>query len=96
METHQDPDSLGCRVLKGRYFRHVDIMEAGLGSNPSFIWRSLLWSRDILREKLLWWVGDGSAIRLFEDNWVPSLKSTIGAPQSPWSELSYSRGIEGY
>lgn len=35
-------DSLVARVMKRRYFRHSDFMEAKLGSNPSYIWRSIL------------------------------------------------------
>lgn len=44
----QNPTSLAAKVLKGRYFRHGDIMNAGIGNNPSFIWRSLIWSRKLL------------------------------------------------
>lgn len=33
----ENPDSLLARFLKARYFKHVDIMEASLGNNPSFI-----------------------------------------------------------
>lgn len=31
------PDSLLCKVFKSRYFRNEDVMQARLGSNPSFI-----------------------------------------------------------
>lgn len=36
------PDSLVARVLKTRYFQNKDFLNAKLGSNPSFIWRSIL------------------------------------------------------
>lgn len=42
-----DPNSLMAKVLKGWYFKHSDIMKADLGNNPSFVWRSLLWGRDL-------------------------------------------------
>lgn len=38
----QYPDSLVAKVLKARYYRQTDFMEAKVGSNPSFIWRSIL------------------------------------------------------
>lgn len=38
----QYPDSLEAKVLKARYYRQTDFMEAKVGSNPSFIWRSIL------------------------------------------------------
>ncbi|XP_075475599.1 putative mitochondrial protein AtMg00310 [Primulina tabacum] len=34
----QHPDSLVCRILKGRYFRYGSVLEAGLGRNPSYMW----------------------------------------------------------
>ncbi|XP_075515386.1 putative mitochondrial protein AtMg00310 [Primulina tabacum] len=63
----QYPDSLAGRVLKGRYFRHGPILQASLGNNPSYIWRSILWSRDILVKGLIWRVGDGKSINIFKD-----------------------------
>lgn len=67
-----NPDSLVARVLKARYFKHQDIMDAHLGSNPSYIWRSLLWSRELLMKGLHWRVGNCEKIRTFRDRWVPS------------------------
>lgn len=40
-------ESLISRVFKTQYFRSVDIMEAHLGSNPSFVWRSIYWGREL-------------------------------------------------
>lgn len=54
----QMPNSLVARILKSRYFKNVDIMDAGLGSNPSYIWRSLLWGRDLIQKGLCWRVGN--------------------------------------
>lgn len=78
------PDSLASQVLKARYFRHGNIMEARLGNNPSFVWRSLLWSKDIIERGSVWRVGDGKSIKLFEDKWVPSLTSKISVPNDSW------------
>lgn len=44
----ENSDHMVTKVFKAQYFKNMDIMEAPLGSNPSYIWRSLLWSRDIL------------------------------------------------
>lgn len=38
------------RLLKARYFRHGDIMNAGLGSNTLYILRSLMWSRELIKK----------------------------------------------
>lgn len=67
-------------MLKGRYFRHGSVLKAGLGSNPSYIWRSILWSKKLLVNGLIWRVGDHKSIKIFEDKWIPSMQSKIGEP----------------
>ncbi|XP_075473879.1 putative mitochondrial protein AtMg00310 [Primulina tabacum] len=65
------PQFLVARVLKARYFRHQDIMDASLGSNPSYIWRYIMWSRSIMEKGLLWHVGNGEHISTFDNRWIP-------------------------
>ncbi|KAF7810266.1 reverse transcriptase [Senna tora] len=38
------------KSLKAKYFRDGTFMEAGLGSNPSFTWRSILQGRQVLKK----------------------------------------------
>ncbi|XP_075499819.1 uncharacterized protein LOC142538372 [Primulina tabacum] len=49
--------------------------EAGVGSNPSYVWRSMLWSREIIQRGLCWRVGNGQSIRAFADPWIPTIPS---------------------
>ncbi|XP_031131672.1 uncharacterized protein LOC116033057 [Ipomoea triloba] len=53
------PYSLMSRVLKARYFPNDCFLSAKLGSNPSYIWRSILAGQNLLREGVLRRVGDG-------------------------------------
>ena len=41
--------SLFYQVYKARYFPNCSFLEAELGHNPSYVWRSLLAARDIIR-----------------------------------------------
>lgn len=66
----RNPASMVSQILKARYFKHVDVMEATLGSKPSFIWRSLIWSRDLLNKGLCWRVGNGKQIKVQKDRWA--------------------------
>ena len=62
--------SLFYKVYKGRYFSRYSFMMAELGNNSSFVWRSLLAIRDIIKEGSRWKVGDGSTIRVSSHAWL--------------------------
>ncbi|XP_075507390.1 uncharacterized protein LOC142544216 [Primulina tabacum] len=87
-----EPDSLVARVLKGRYFRHQDIMEAEMGINPSSIWRALMWSRSLLAKGLCWKVGDGARINTFEDIWLPGPR-TCPVPIPDYASFSKVKSL---
>ena len=44
-------------VYKSRYFPNCSFMDAELGSNPSYVWRSLLAARETICEGLKWECG---------------------------------------
>ncbi|CAN1240602.1 Putative ribonuclease H protein At1g65750, partial [Linum grandiflorum] len=45
---------------------------AVLGSRPSWGWRSILHSRDLLQKGLRYQIGHGHSIRAISDPWIPS------------------------
>jgi hypothetical protein len=77
----QDPNSLASQILKAKYFPRVDLLEARLGSRPSYAWRSLLAARDLFKEGLFWRVGNGTAVKIWGDKWIP--RPTSFTVQSP-------------
>ncbi|KAK3221986.1 hypothetical protein Dsin_009011 [Dipteronia sinensis] len=46
-------------------------MDVKLCAGESFIWQSLLWGRDLLREGTRKRVGYGSTVSIYEDRWNP-------------------------
>lgn len=70
-----DPSSLMSHALKARYFKRVDIMDVKLGSKPSYIWWSILWSWDLIQKWIRWRVGNGHQIKFLSDRWIPRLTS---------------------
>ena len=66
----KDNRSLFYKVYKARYFPHCSFMEAELGNNPSFVWRSLLAAREIIKEGSRWKVGNGRKIGVFTHIWL--------------------------
>lgn len=59
------------RVLKANYFANKDFMDEEVGHNSSYLWRSILWGRDLLKAGVRWRIGNGCRVRLFNDPWLP-------------------------
>lgn len=65
------PNSLAARFLASKYYWNDNILDANLGRKPSFLWRSLLWGRELLNLGLRFRVGNGRNISMFSDPWIP-------------------------
>lgn len=61
---------MASRILKARYFAHDTFLTAKLGHNPSYTWRSLHSTQDLLRLGCRWKVGDGSRIKVWGEPWL--------------------------
>lgn len=64
-----DSNSLVAQIYKQRYFPSTNFLQAKTGNNPSYVWRSLLWGRDLLIKGLRWRIGDDTKVRVFQDPW---------------------------
>ena len=51
--------SIFFQVYKAIYFPQCSFMGVELGYNPSFVWRSLLATRDLIWEGSMWKIGNG-------------------------------------
>lgn len=72
-------DSTAATILKERYFPRGCLDNAKLGYQPSYLWRSILNARELVREGTAWRVGDGTSINCFEDRWVGT--KMLGKPR---------------
>jgi hypothetical protein len=68
----QNPDSLVGRIYKEKYFRHETFLDSGIGSNPSYAWRSIWSAKHLLQMGLVWRVRDGKKIKIWRDKWIPT------------------------
>ncbi|KAL0418839.1 UNVERIFIED_CONTAM: hypothetical protein Sradi_1297400 [Sesamum radiatum] len=66
-----NPDSLLHFVLQQKYFPNSSFCNANFGAAPSYTWRSLLQSRDILVAGLRWKVGDDQSVTIKGMPWLP-------------------------
>ena len=75
------PESLVSRMLSAKYFPSGQIDEATLTSSPSQSWRGIYEGLKLLHKGLIWRVGQGEKIRIWEDSWIP--RSSLFKPTSP-------------
>ncbi|KAA3449628.1 reverse transcriptase [Gossypium australe] len=59
------------KVLKARYFPNSDFLAAKVGSYPSFTWRSICSVRDLIEEGMVWRIGNGECVNIWNDPWLP-------------------------
>lgn len=95
----QRPDSLLGRLLKSKYFPNSSFLDVLLGHNPSYVWRKIIWGRDLLKMGLHWRVGSGNSIPLFKDPWTmrPNTFRPITIPTSHLENLTVAdlRSVTG-
>ena len=65
-------DSLVAQVFKAKYFPYDDILNSKKESNPSYAWRSIHNSLEVIRRGIRWRVGNGRRIHIWEDRWLPT------------------------
>ncbi|KAL5832238.1 hypothetical protein ACOSQ4_017592 [Xanthoceras sorbifolium] len=69
------PNSLVAKVLKSVYFPNSTFLDVSLGSSPSFVWKSLLWGRDLVNLGSRWRIGSGASTFVYKDRWLPRQSS---------------------
>ena len=77
----QNTHSLFYRVYKSRYFPNCSFMDAEMGNNPSYGWRSLLAAIDIIKNGSKWQVGDGRYIEVSTHKWLTHKPVFLGEIQ---------------
>lgn len=68
------PHCLLARVFKARYFPKSDVLSAKIGAYPSFTWRSICIAREVIGDGVLWRVGKGDRINIWNDPWLPGIE----------------------
>ena len=64
--------SLLYRVFKSKYFLNCEFVDASLGRNPSFAWRSIMAAQALVQKGRRWQVGNDRSIMFWKDKWLPS------------------------
>jgi len=75
------PDTLCGQVLMARYFPNSDILHCVQRAGISYTWRSNLRGAELLKECIIWRIGNGENVKIWEDPWLP--KGSIRKPVTP-------------
>lgn len=57
-------------MLKARYYPDGGVLSAQLMNNLSYAWRGMMHGVELLRHGVLWRIGDGSQVKIWEDLWL--------------------------
>ena len=66
-----NPNSLISRVLKGCYFSDTSFLDAKSNMVGSFLWKSLVWGRELIVRGSRWRIGNGRSVQVYKDRWIP-------------------------
>ncbi|KAH9782340.1 putative reverse transcriptase/RNA-dependent DNA polymerase [Citrus sinensis] len=80
-----NPNTLVARLFKARYYPNTSFAEAQLGSNPSYVWRSILAAQPAIRQGSRIQIGGGQQTSIGSAPWLPNKDSGIITSNLPAS-----------
>jgi hypothetical protein len=63
------------KIMRAKYYPDGDFLKAKMGGRPSFAWRSIHSSCDLLKEGLIWRIRNRSSMKIWKDQWLPNLNT---------------------
>jgi hypothetical protein len=67
----QKPNSLCAQVLRAKYYPNGNAFQATDVNGMSYTWRSVLKGIALLRKGIIWCIGDGRSVHIWNDPWIP-------------------------
>ncbi|KAH9758966.1 putative reverse transcriptase/RNA-dependent DNA polymerase [Citrus sinensis] len=68
-----NPHSLVARILKARYYHRSSFVDASIGFNPSYTWRSIMAAKNVVVHGSRIQIGNGQQVQLSKDPWLPDV-----------------------
>ena len=65
------PETLCTQVLKAKYFPKISMLRCTARDGISYSWRSILRGVELLKEGIIWRIGNGSSVNIWSDPWLP-------------------------
>jgi len=89
----QNPQSLVTRIVKAKYYPHGSPLEVCLCKRPSFEWGSIASARELLKDGLVWRIGNGENVNIWGDKWLPT-PTTYAIQSSRHTFSEYAKVVE--
>lgn len=56
--------------MKAKYYHRSSFLDAPLGYSPSFSWKGIWSAKALVKEGMIWRVGNGTKINVWRDPWI--------------------------
>lgn len=63
----QNLSTLVAQIMKHKYFKNDEVLEAKIGYQSSYAWRSLCSTIDLVKAIMYWRVGNGQRVNMWKD-----------------------------
>ncbi|XP_073047707.1 uncharacterized protein [Primulina eburnea] len=63
------------QVIKARYYPRTTFLEAKVGANPSYVWRSIMSTHELIRREARKRMGTGENTKIWGQPWPPDLEN---------------------
>ncbi|KAL8158239.1 hypothetical protein AgCh_002800 [Apium graveolens] len=83
-------NSLVSGIMKAKYYPDCDFLQAKLGTNPSYMWRSILAAQEVVRQGSRRKMGDGEQTSVWHIPWLPGNNNGFVTTEMP-QELGHIR-----
>ncbi|XP_031106177.1 uncharacterized protein LOC116010810 [Ipomoea triloba] len=77
------PQSLVARVYKARYFPTTSFLDATIGNNPSYCWRSIMAAHTLICSGVRRRIGNGRSTQIWGHPWLPDGPDPMVATPMP-------------
>ena len=57
-------------IMRDKYLKRQDFFDTQTRHGDSVVWRNIIRCRDLIRQGLIWMLGDGKDILFWQDNWI--------------------------
>jgi hypothetical protein len=69
-QLQTNPECLVSRIFKARYYPNSSYLDAKLGYNPCFVWRSILSAKVVIRQGARCKIGNAFNIPIISEPWI--------------------------